>query len=606
MTCAGSQRYGTGSLWCAYPGGKLAGLGHALAISCNVAFANLGAEASAAPPLVDELRRFGFDRTDAPGAGRIRQPQGDERQLADLSVGLEATEITPAHAARMAAVFGTDGTMPGVFLVAAEDGAMGMSPRPPRAAAARRVLEAAWIPRDARGDGGRSPAPGGPPTASLRPSFPVAMKTGTASTPGLGYHVNYIGVGPMPDPTVAFCVRVTHRLLVARGQRRRARGPGRPPRPGSARDAPQRPDAGGARRVSSAQCRSSGWTSAWRFRPPSSRRTGCSPSAATSGRSGCSPRTRRASSPGTRTACRSSGTRPTRGWSCAPRTCTSRAAWPRRCAAATYQVTLDSAFRDVVEACASMERPGQEGTWITAEMIAAYEVLHRLGFAHSVEAWRGDELVGGLYGVSLGSAFFGESMFARADDASKVAFVTLVRDLARARHRPHRLPGAHRAPRPLRRRGMAARALPARRWPPPCATRPARESGGSAPRRAARAGAEQRLAHADERRPASIAGGAAPRRGSAISSTTVEPRLNAPSSSPRRDRDRLRRRLVDRGAAGVGHEAAEGQADAADVRRPHQHHRHAAVVRGLDEDRHPLVDREQPRHVAHGQACSPG
>jgi leucyl/phenylalanyl-tRNA---protein transferase len=97
----------------------------------------------------------------------------------------------------------------------------------------------------------------------------------------------------------------------------------------------------------------------------------------------------------------------------------------------TYQVTFDSAFRDVVEACASMDRPGQEGTWITSEMISAYEVLHRLGFAHSVEAWRGDELVGGLYGVSLGSAFFGESMFSRAHDASKVAFVTLVRDLSR-------------------------------------------------------------------------------------------------------------------------------------------------------------------------------
>jgi leucyl/phenylalanyl-tRNA--protein transferase len=64
-------------------------------------------------------------------------------------------------------------------------------------------------------------------------------------------------------------------------------------------------------------------------------------------------------------------------------------------------------------------------------MISAYQTLHRLGFAHSVEAWRGDELVGGLYGVSLGNAFFGESMFSRAADASKVAFVTFVRDLAR-------------------------------------------------------------------------------------------------------------------------------------------------------------------------------
>lgn len=97
----------------------------------------------------------------------------------------------------------------------------------------------------------------------------------------------------------------------------------------------------------------------------------------------------------------------------------------------TYRVTLDSAFREVVQACASMDRPGQEGTWITNEMIAAYQELHRLGFAHSVEAWEDGALVGGLYGVSLGSAFFGESMFSRAPDASKVAFVTLVKDLAR-------------------------------------------------------------------------------------------------------------------------------------------------------------------------------
>lgn len=96
-----------------------------------------------------------------------------------------------------------------------------------------------------------------------------------------------------------------------------------------------------------------------------------------------------------------------------------------------YRVTLDSSFRDVVEACASMDRPGQDGTWITTEMIDAYETLHRMGFAHSVEAWDDGELAGGLYGVSLGSAFFGESMFARAPDASKVAFVTLVQDLAR-------------------------------------------------------------------------------------------------------------------------------------------------------------------------------
>jgi leucyl/phenylalanyl-tRNA--protein transferase len=94
-----------------------------------------------------------------------------------------------------------------------------------------------------------------------------------------------------------------------------------------------------------------------------------------------------------------------------------------------YEVTLDRAFRGVVEACAGTPRPGQRGTWITAEMIDAYEELHRRGLAHSVEAWQDGSLVGGLYGVSLGAAFFGESMFARAPDASKAAFVRLVQQL---------------------------------------------------------------------------------------------------------------------------------------------------------------------------------
>ena len=97
----------------------------------------------------------------------------------------------------------------------------------------------------------------------------------------------------------------------------------------------------------------------------------------------------------------------------------------------TYEVRLDTAFRQVMRGCSGKERPNQDGTWITDEMIEGYVALHRRGLAHSVEAWRGDELVGGLYGVSLGGAFFGESMFAEAPDASKVAFATLVRQLDR-------------------------------------------------------------------------------------------------------------------------------------------------------------------------------
>ena len=95
---------------------------------------------------------------------------------------------------------------------------------------------------------------------------------------------------------------------------------------------------------------------------------------------------------------------------------------------ADFDVRADSAFEQVIQAC-SEPRPRQSGTWITEAMQAAYIRLHRLGIAHSVETWRDGELIGGLYGVALGRAFFGESMFSRATDASKIALVHLVRQL---------------------------------------------------------------------------------------------------------------------------------------------------------------------------------
>jgi len=98
---------------------------------------------------------------------------------------------------------------------------------------------------------------------------------------------------------------------------------------------------------------------------------------------------------------------------------------------ARFRLTLDTAFRRVVDACATAPRPGQAGTWITGEMKEAYVELHRRGFAHSAEAWRDDRLVGGLYGVSLGAAFFGESMYAQEPEASKVAFVAFAEQLGR-------------------------------------------------------------------------------------------------------------------------------------------------------------------------------
>lgn len=94
-----------------------------------------------------------------------------------------------------------------------------------------------------------------------------------------------------------------------------------------------------------------------------------------------------------------------------------------------YEMRMDTDFRGVIAACAETPRPGQRGTWITNDMLEAYCQLHALGFAHSCESWLDGELVGGIYGISLGRAFFGESMFARASDASKVALVHLVRQI---------------------------------------------------------------------------------------------------------------------------------------------------------------------------------
>lgn len=94
-----------------------------------------------------------------------------------------------------------------------------------------------------------------------------------------------------------------------------------------------------------------------------------------------------------------------------------------------FKVTFDEAFATVIQACATVLRKGQYGTWITREMQEAYIHLHQLGYAHSVESWLDGELAGGLYGVSLGRCFFGESMFFRVPDASKVALATLVQQL---------------------------------------------------------------------------------------------------------------------------------------------------------------------------------
>ncbi len=102
----------------------------------------------------------------------------------------------------------------------------------------------------------------------------------------------------------------------------------------------------------------------------------------------------------------------------------------KRLARRDYEVRADGAFEQVIRACAAPRR-GQEGTWITEDMVEAYVRLHRSGRAHSVETWIGGRLAGGLYGVELGGMFYGESMFARAPDASKIALAHLARQLER-------------------------------------------------------------------------------------------------------------------------------------------------------------------------------
>ena len=94
-----------------------------------------------------------------------------------------------------------------------------------------------------------------------------------------------------------------------------------------------------------------------------------------------------------------------------------------------FEVTFDTQFEQVMRNCMQLDRRGQHGTWISESMIEGYLEVHKLGFAHSVEVWQNEDLVGGLYGIALGNVFFGESMFSKVSNASKFGFITLVRFL---------------------------------------------------------------------------------------------------------------------------------------------------------------------------------
>lgn len=211
--CKGHEVYAGERLYCPVIAGPLRGLDRAMAVSCNVAFADLGVEAGR-EAVVHEMRAWGFDGSlGAFAGGRILQPWGDERQLADLSIGLQHAEITPLHAALMAATVAGEGRRPVPTLVAAVDGKLGLHPRALPLPAAEPVLDAAWAAELHRSM--RAVVERGTAMRVRTSGFPVAMKTGTASDPRWGFHVNYIGYGPVTgdpaDARVAFAVRVTDR-----------------------------------------------------------------------------------------------------------------------------------------------------------------------------------------------------------------------------------------------------------------------------------------------------------------------------------------------------------------------------------------------------------
>lgn len=210
LICRGSEPFDDGLLYCSAINGRLRGLNRAMAVSCNVAFAHLG-KLVGREALLDEYARYGFDLEGADGAylGRVLQPEPKGRELGELAVGLEATAITPVHAALQAGMVANGGYMLPPHLFRSTDSFLGFSERLLPASSGWRVLEDAWLPILV-GAMEAVVQPGGTAARVAPSSFPVALKTGTASDPRTGFHVNYIGFGPQPEPRYAFAVRVTH------------------------------------------------------------------------------------------------------------------------------------------------------------------------------------------------------------------------------------------------------------------------------------------------------------------------------------------------------------------------------------------------------------
>lgn len=222
--CTGGIRFPKGPLYCSSVGGRLRGLDHAMASSCNVAFAALG-ERLGPLRLIDEYRRFGFLEAGQPTAslyGQLLADRPSPRDLGELAIGLNQVEITPLHAAVLARTM-VDGVLRAPNLAVRQDGLLGLSPsfgadatsRTPLAhdgfgdPGGQQILRKEWLP--ALHSAMVAVADPGGTAYGIEPrGLGVAMKTGTASDPATGYHVNYIGFAPADDPQFAFALRLTH------------------------------------------------------------------------------------------------------------------------------------------------------------------------------------------------------------------------------------------------------------------------------------------------------------------------------------------------------------------------------------------------------------
>jgi hypothetical protein len=221
MTCRGAKRYSGKILYCPAAQGELYGLEHALAVSCNTAFADLGVKLGW-EKMLEELRLFGFDnqvKNPFP-LGKIIIKKGDNRSLADLAIGLENTVLTPVHAALTAAVFANDGSWIYPGLLYATDGFVGLSPKELKVKNLKsvKILDENWLP--AIREGMWAVTRYGGTAGFIAPTgFQVYMKTGTGGSYRDGYHVNYIGYVPKDQGNIAFCVRVTNKRTSFRVRR---------------------------------------------------------------------------------------------------------------------------------------------------------------------------------------------------------------------------------------------------------------------------------------------------------------------------------------------------------------------------------------------------